>query len=427
MFDLKYGKQLLQLDPGDLPSPPTILNRDEPPGASDEAEAVQDALAHPIGSPHLGELVSPSDRVVIVVPDLTRAAKSNVVLGALLNELHAAGVSDGSITILFALGMHSPNSKAEKQQIVGRAIASRIRLIDHDARDPQQNVVLGKTSYGTEVAVNRVAAESDKVIVTGTIGYHLFAGFGGGRKSIFPGVAGAKGILTNHMLPLTTVETGCHPAVGPGRLDGNPVHLDMVEAANMVKPCFLVNTVVNSKKKLVRVFAGDLHAAFEEGCRFFDRRYCIRTDRKADFVIASCGGYPKDINLIQTHKTIDYAMRAVREGGVLLVLGACARGLGNDTFLDWFRYDTEEEFAKGLKATYLKGGMNAQTAYLLYAKTRQATIVLFSGLPASAVQRMGMIPVNRLDKALGIVRKELGPDFETHILPHGGYFRVEVE
>ena len=427
MIELKYGKQILELDPADLPVPAEILDREEPRPASDGAAVVEEALAHPTGSRRLGELVSSSDRVVIVVPDLTRAARCDVVLPVLVSKLNAAGVSDSSITILFALGTHAPNSKAEKQQIVGRQIASRIRMVDHDAQDPQQNVVLGRTSRGTEVAVNRLVMESDKVVVTGTIGYHLFAGFGGGRKSIFPGVAGAEGILTNHMLPLTTVDRGCHPAVGPGRLDGNPVHLDMVEAADMVEPCFLVNTIVNAKKEPVKVFAGDLHAAFEEGCRFFDEHYCIPTDHKADLVIASCGGYPKDINFIQAHKTIDYAMRALREGGVMLVLGACARGLGNDTFLDWFQYDTEEEFVEGLKATYLKGGKNAQTAYLLYSKTRRATIALLSQLPAAAVQRMGMTPVNRIEEALAIARKQLGEEFSTYVIPNGGYFRVEVE
>ncbi|MEW6359216.1 MAG: nickel-dependent lactate racemase [Planctomycetota bacterium] len=427
MIELNYGKQILKLDPSKLPAPPTILTGNEPPGAPDEAATVREALDHPIGAPRLRDLVASTDRVVIIVPDLTRSAKSDVVLPVLLEDLNAAGVDDSSIAILFALGLHAPNSMAEKQQIVGVRVAHRIQMVDHDARDPRQNVVFGKTSSGVEVAVNRLVAESSKVIVTGTIGYHLFAGFGGGRKGILPGVAGARGILTNHMLPLTTVEKGCHPAARVGNLDGNPTHLDMVEAANMVKPCFLVNTVVNSKQELVKVFAGDIHAAFEEGCRFYDQHYCVRAGCKADLVIVSCGGYPKDINFIQTHKSIDYAFRALRDGGVMLVLGACSRGLGNDRFLDWFRYDTEEKFAKGLKATYRRGGMNAQTAYFLFCKTRRASIVLFSQLPNAAVRRMGMTPVDRIEDALAIAQGKFGPEFSTLVIPHGGYFRVEVE
>lgn len=426
MIELRYGKQTLRMNPVALPSKPRLLEGQEAPPVPDDTAAVREAMAHPIGSPPLREVAAPADRVTIIVPDLTRPARCEVVLPVVLEELSAAGIGDAAITILFALGLHTPNSDAEKQQIVGMKVARRVRLVDHDARDPRQNVVVGKTSLGNEITINRLVAESDRVVVTGTIGYHLFAGFGGGRKGILPGVAGAKCILTNHMLPLTAVASGWHPAARPGNLEGNPVHLDMVEAAGMVPPCFLVNTVVNSEKQIIKVVAGDLHAAFEEGCRFYHRHYSICTDKKADFVVVSCGGYPKDINFIQAHKAIEYAMGALREGGVMLVLAACAHGLGNDTFLDWFQYNDEEEFARGLKATYLKGGMNAQTAYLLFRKTRRATIILFTQLPDKAVRRLGMVPVARVEDALAIAREKLGRSFSTCVIPAGGYFRVDA-
>ena len=192
MIELPYGNQTLKFDPGKLPSAPRLVTGQEPPGVPHAAGAVQDALSKPIGSPRLHELVSPKDRVAIVVPDITRTAKCDVVLPQILAELNEAGVSDSAVTLIFALGMHAPNSEAEKQQIVGLDVARRIRMVDHDARDRRQNVVLGKTSFGNEIAVNRLVVESDKVIVTGAIGYHLFAGFGGGRKAILPGVAGAE-------------------------------------------------------------------------------------------------------------------------------------------------------------------------------------------------------------------------------------------
>lgn len=427
MIELKYGKQTLKLSTDCLPLEPRLLSGEDAPAVADGAAAVGRALENPIGSPRLGELVSASDRVVVIVPDLTRAARCDVVLPVLLEELRAAGVSDRAVTILFALGMHSPNSQAEKQQIVGMGVARRVRMVDHDARDPRQNVVVGKTSFGNEIAINRLAVESDKVIVTGTIGFHLFAGFGGGRKGILPGVAGAECTLCNHMLTLTTLGSRWNDAARAGNLEGNPVHLDMAEAADMVKPTFLVNTLVNCEKQIVDVVAGDVHKAFAEGCRLYDGYYRLKTDGKADFVIASCGGYPKDINFIQTHKTIEYAMNVLREGGVMLVLGACSRGLGNKDFLDWFQYGTEEEFAEGLKATYLKGNRNAQTAYRLFWKTRRATIVLFTQLPDSTVQRMGMVPVDKIEDAVTIAREKLGDGFSTHLIPSGAHFLVEAE
>ena len=424
---LSYGQQVLPLDVRALPHPPALLSAPDLPADHNPEGAISDALEAPIGTPPLRELVKRGDRVAILVPDLTRLSGADLFMPVLLKVLNSAGVPDKDITVMFTLGLHKPNTPEEKRRIVGAETASRIRMLDNDARDERAQVFIGTTSFKNDVLLNRAAVEADKVILSGTIGYHLFAGFGGGRKALMPGVAFAKTILYNHMLVLTTQASGWNPRAHPGILDGNPTHLDMTEAARMAKPTFLLNTVLNSRHELIAVFAGDCFRAFEAGCAFSDKHYAVPVPRKADLVIVSCGGFPKDINFIQSHKTMEYAMSVLRDGGVMIVLAECAAGLGNESFLDWFRYSTAEEFEQGLKETYLQSpNMNAQTSYSLFIKTRRATIVLVSRLPDDPVRKMGMTPAPSLEAALSIARGKLGGDFCTQVIPAGGYMRCFV-
>jgi nickel-dependent lactate racemase len=392
------------------------------------ASAVFQALEEPTGAPPLRELAKRGDKVVILVCDLTRATGAEVFMPALLKALNAAGVQDKDVTVIFALGMHKPNTPEEKRRIVGNEVAARVKMVDNDARDEKAHVFLGTTSFKNDVLLNRLAVEADKLILTGAIGYHLFAGFGGGRKALMPGAAFSKTILYNHMLVLTTQKSGWHPAAHAGILKGNPTHMDMTEAARMARPAFLLNTVLNSRHELVKVFAGDCFDTFAKGCEYFDRHYSVPVKGKADLVITSCGGFPKDINFIQSHKTIDYAMSILRDGGVMIALAECGSGLGNDRFLEWFRYSTSAEFERGMKETYLhvRYSMNAQTAYSLFSKTQRATIILVSALPPEAVKKMGMVPAPSFQAALRTAKDKLGEDFSTDIIPSGGYLRVFV-
>jgi nickel-dependent lactate racemase len=428
IIPLPYGHQTLPLDLRLLRNQPTILAAPDLPAEANPAGAILKALERPVGAPPLRDLVRRGDRVAVLCPDLTRPSGAELYMPVLRSVLNSAGVPDKDITILFTLGLHKPNTPEEKRRIVGDEVASRITMVDNDARDEKAHVFMGATSFKNDVLLNRLAVEADKLILTGTIGYHLFAGFGGGRKAVMPGVAFSKTILYNHMLVLTTQVSGWHPRAHASILDGNPAHLDMTEAARMAKPAFLLNTVLNSRHELARVFAGDWLAAFEAGCAFFDQHHAVPVPHKADLVVVSCGGFPKDINFIQSHKTIDYAMHVLRDGGVMIVLAECPAGLGNETFLDWFRYPTAAEFERGLKASYLqvRGGMNAQTAYSLFCKAQKATIVLVSRLPEDAVRKMGLTPAPSLDAALKTANDRLGGDFRAHVIPAGGYHRFFV-
>jgi len=426
VIQLKYGRGVIELDPVLLPAEPIIFSGGDPERVPDEAAAVRKALENPAALDPLSRFVERGDRVLIVVSDITRAAATDVMLPPILDVLGEAGCV---ATVMVGLGMHRPSTDEEKRRIVGEGACDRVRILDHDARAPAENLDVGFTSRNNEIRMDKTALQADKLIVTGTIGYHILAGFGGGRKGVMPGIAGRRCILYNHMLPLTTQAVGWNPASRPGNLAGNPVHEDMTEAALMLdamSPIFLVNTVLNSKQELAGVFAGDIVKAFEQGCEFFDRHYCLRAEKQVDLLIVSCGGYPKDINFIQSHKSMEYAFPELREGGVMIVLAECCDGLGNEAFLDWFQHETEIEFELSLKKDYLQtDNMNAQTSYLVFRKAQRAAIFLLSTLPDAAVERMGMRPVKSLGAALRSAKDLLGADFTAAVVPAGGYYRIE--
>jgi nickel-dependent lactate racemase len=297
-------------------------------------------------------------------------------------------------------------------------IYGRIRVADHDCEDPGKLVYLGKTSAGIEVEVSRKVVEADRLILTGVIGFHYFAGFGGGRKSLLPGVASRKSCMASHFAIL-------NPGAGSGRnlrattgvLEGNPVHQAMVEACAMVGPDFILNTVLSPDKRIIAAFAGDWREAHLAGCRFYAERFSYSIDQLADLVVVSCGGFPKDINFIQAHKAMEYGSRALRDGGVMVLLAECRDGYGNATFFDWFRFRDLREFETELRKRY---EINGQTAFATLDKAQRFRVILVSALPPEEVATMGMVPAKTLDEAMEKAEKLLPENYSAYVIPQGG-------
>ena len=210
----------------------------------------------------------------------------------------------------------------EQRRIVGEEVARRIALYDHDCRDRENLVALGRTSRGNEVWINRRVYEADRVILTGEIIYHQIAGYSGGRKSLVPGVAGAETTTFNHQLILD-------PNCRPGILEGNPAHEDLLEACRMFEPDFLLNVVLSPSGGWVRVVAGHYDLAHRAGCETVDQMCRIPIGQPYDLVLASAGGFPLDIDLRQAHKGMENAARALRPGGVLVYFAECREGTGS--------------------------------------------------------------------------------------------------
>jgi lactate racemase len=358
---------------------------------------IGEALDAPIGSAALEEIISAGETVLIVVSDATRASASAQVVNLLVRRLIESGVSPVDINIIFATGIHRAVTLEEKRELLTPFIMQRIKTLDHDADNPSSMIQAGKTRSGTAIEVNRALKEHDHVILTGAIGFHYFAGFTGGRKSICPGLASARTIEATHMLALDFERGGRRAGVGTGLLEGNAVHEECERVAAEIAPSFLINTVVDERGRAVRVYAGDWREAFRKGCAEYLSEHSVRIEEKRGIVLASCGGFPWDINLIQAHKSLDMAAHACLEGGDIILLAECADGLGRADFLKWFDAESSRALEHRLRESY---EVNGQTAWSLLVKAEKFRVHLVSKLSDEDVRRMRMLPARTIDEAL---------------------------
>ncbi|MBI1919763.1 MAG: nickel-dependent lactate racemase [Geobacter sp.] len=359
----------------------------------------------------------PGERVVVVTSDITRYTGSEIYLPLLVERLTAAGIRQQDIEILIALGIHRKQTEHEHKKILG-PLFGQVRVTDHDCDDPGELAFIGRTGNGIDIELNRRVVEADRVILTSTIGFHYFAGFGGGRKSVLPGVASRRACMASHFAVLNPSEgSGKNPLATTGNLDGNPVHQAMEEACALVEPDFILNTVLSPDKRIMAAFAGHWRDAHLAGCRYYAERFTCPLREKADLVVVSCGGSPKDINLIQAHKSMEYASHALKDGGVMVLLAECRDGYGNATFSDWFKHRDLAEFEAALRRHY---EINGQTAYSTLQKAQRFRILLVSSLPPEEVETMSMIPAKGLDEAMGKAAEMLPEDYKAYVIPEGG-------
>ncbi|MFB0920516.1 MAG: nickel-dependent lactate racemase, partial [Oscillospiraceae bacterium] len=291
---------------------------------SGEAE-VRRALASPIGSKPLRELVKPGQHIAIVTSDITRPMPTWLVMPDILDELYAAGAKAEDITLVFALGSHRKHTQEEQKKLAGERAFNEIKCVDSNGAS---YVSFGTTSHGTPVDIVQTVAEADFRICLGNIEYHYFAGYSGGAKAIMPGVSTRAAIQVNHSLMVR--DEAC-----AGKLEGNPLREDIEEAVSMVGVDFILNVVLDEHKQVIRAVAGDVTQAHRAGCAFLDMLYLKKIEERADIVLVSQGGAPKDINLYQTQKALDNAKHAVKKGGIIILIGSCKEGLGEHTFEEW--------------------------------------------------------------------------------------------
>lgn len=387
------------------------------PAIADEKDAVYEALAHPIGTPPLAEIVHPGERVCIIVNDITRLTRTDLLLPPVVETLNRAGIPDRDIFIVYALGNHRPQTDAERRSIIGDDLYRRIPNFDHISSDDSSLVTLGVTSRGNTVEVNRHVLAADRIILTGEIIFHLIAGYSGGRKSLVPGVAGTRTITFNHSMIF-------QPNCASGILDGNPAHEDLLEAARMGEPDFLVNVVLMPDGALARVVAGDFEQAHRAGCRVVDEALSAQVGEPYDLLIASAGGYPLDIDLRQAHKGLENACRALQPGGAILFFAQCPNGSGHPSFDDYVtRYPDDGAMQQALLERFEVGG---HKAYWVARLGRLYDVHLVSDLPAHFVEQCHLHPVQvsewpvRLRELLH-GRKRIG------IIPHAGHTLPRVE
>ncbi len=383
----------------------------ELPPLADPAGAIRQALREPIAAPPLARIVQPGETVCLLVNDATRVARSELFLPLLLDELERAGVNSDDIFIVFTTGTHRAVTREEMITLVGAETAARVALFNHDCRNEKELVRVGTTTRGTALWLNARVAAADRRVLTGSVVYHFFAGFGGGRKALVPGAAGWETIRRNHSLMLD-------PKAMIGRLEGNPVHEDLLEGARMVGADFLLNLVLNEKKEVLGVFAGGMEQAHRPCCDLVEEVYGVTVGTPAEVVIASCGGHPKDINLYQAQKTLENASRAVREGGQIILLACCPEGTGSTVYEEWaLRYCGLEELRAALSRNFVIGGHKAFA--VARALSRAARVFLVSSLPPDLACALGFVPAASLEEAVLEVYRGCGSGGLTYIMPQG--------
>lgn len=372
-----------------------------------EAE-VRRALSAPIGTPRLREIVHPGEKIAVISSDITRPMPTWKVMPALLEELYAAGVKKEDITLVFALGSHRHHTEEEKRHLAGDQAWNEISCIDGNTADC---VHVGTTSRGTPVDIVRSVVEADRRICLGNIEYHYFAGYSGGAKAIMPGVSTREAIQANHS---RMVEKSAHA----GKLDGNPVREDIEEAAAMVGVDFIVNVVLNAQKEIIRAVAGDVITAHRSGCAFLDTLYREKISQRADIVLVSQGGAPKDLNLYQTQKALDNAKHAVKPGGVIVLIGSCKEGLGEKTFEEWLTTaPTPHSLIERIQKDFRLGGHKAAAIAMVL---ELADIYLVSDMEDALVEQLFMKPFHSVQAAYDAAAKKCGAGASVLVMPYGG-------
>lgn len=423
-FTLKYGQREIEFDlPTDCSV--SILKPKPMPGIESISDHFHQSIQHPVNSPPLSQIIKSGDRVAIIVSDKTRTSKADILLPLLREELRKCGLRDKNLFIVFAAGTHSSHTQREQIKIIGEDIAGKIEFFDHDCDDTHNLKYLGTTSRRTPVYLNKRVWEADKIILTGGISYHYFAGYQGGRKSVIPGIAARETIKANHSWCMNFgAEGGNNPQAQAGKLEGNPVHEDMLEGASLLLPHFLINIILNERLEIASLVCGDFIQAHKRGCELLDSYCRISIKEKADLVVVSCGGSPKDINFIQAHKAMDNSAYALKEGGTMIVAAECGEGLGSSKLAPCFAFGSVAELREELRRNFTISG---HTVYTALKKAEKFNIILVSRFPKEKVEKMGMQYAASLEEAIQMSKSNLPASPKTYIIPDGYNILPELE
>lgn len=413
MTRILYGKGSIEFDAAAADAAVIESRIGELKATGSGREIVRAAIENPIDSPRLCELAKGKKSCVVIISDHTRPVPSKDILPEMFAELEA-GSPGIAITLLVATGFHRPTTTAELEAKLGPEIMARAKVVLHDSRNPDSNVRVGTLPSGAPCVIDRVAADAELLVSEGFIEPHFFAGFSGGRKSVLPGVADQVTVLGNHCSKFID-----SPNARTGKLDGNPLHEDMVAAAKFAKLAFIVNVVIDEAKKTVAAFAGDPYAAHRIGCDFL-LGYAKVAPKFADIVITSNGGAPLDQNLYQCVKGMTAAEATCNPGGVIIDCVECADGHGGESFYRSLRdcASADAFYAQCLATPQDRTIPDQWEAQILARIIRNFTVIVVSRPEMKTmVEEMKMRYAATLDEALEMAHA-LGKRSLT-VIPNG--------
>lgn len=374
----KYGKTIFTAQ---LPDHAVSLNIQEPVFQVNTDKFMEALLLA------LPETLSADKTISIVVADKTRLCDYPTYLPVVINVLKENSIKDRQIQFFIAYGTHARQSDEECLNAYGD-VYKNYRFIHHDSDDKLLFIRVGTTDSGTQVHLRKDLLESDLILTFGAVSHHYFAGYGGGRKLLFPGLGYTPDIYQNHRLFLDTESKKLNINCYPGHLEQNPLARDLKQIDDFIQPeRIAIHGILNSSGKVCRLMVGKTYDDFLRACSTLDSYYKIQESQLYDLVLASCGGFPKDINFIQAHKAIHNASMFVKNNGCLIMLAACSDGIGSDTFVKYFNYHTFDQAFHALEKDY-KG--NGGTALSLMTKTKRINIFLKTALDDNICSRLGV-------------------------------------
>ena len=400
-------------------------------GLPDQQQAVREALAHPIGHPSLSSSVKAGQKVAIVFSDITRATPYHILLPPLLEAL--SHLPDHHITFFCATGTHRPATAEELVTILGEDVTERFRIVQNDANDLSLHQYAGTTASGNRILLNREILDHDLRILTGFIEPHFFAGFSGGGKALMPGMAHVDTIRNNHSIRNlenhrarwghTTGNRAGEPsgANRAGELsEANPLWEEVMEAAVLAAPLFLLNITLNRDKEITGVFAGALREAHKKGCAFAKETAMAGLDQAFDIVITSNSGYPLDLNVYQSVKGMSAAERVVKQGGTIIMAAECWDGIpaGSDYETILHSVDSVDELMDFIRKHEPELKDTWQVFFQAMIQTK-ADVYLYSTLDKGTVERAHLNPVENMDQLIGDLVKKYGLDARICILSEG--------
>jgi len=411
MVYIPYGKSVIEYDEGNAN---VLCSRiDELKAEGDGLSIVKAAMENPIDSPRLCELAKGKKNCVIIISDHTRPVPSRDILPNMIAELKA-GNPDIDITLLVATGFHRGTTKEELINKMGEELYNSCKIVIHDCRKADSNVQIGVLPSGAPCVIDRLAVETELLVSEGFIEPHFFAGFSGGRKSVLPGVCDQVTVLGNHCSRFIDSEKA-----RTGKLDGNPMHEDMLAAAKLANLQFIVNVVIDEEKRTVAAFAGNYVTAHRKGCDFL-LDYAKVKPAYADIVITSNGGAPLDQNIYQSVKSMSAAEASCNPGGVIIEVSECIDGHGGQVFYEALRdCESVEALYDEIMATPQDKTVPDQWESQILARILKKfkVIMVCDAKYKGIVEDMKMLYAPNLDEAIAMA-KAMGKESMTFI-PNG--------
>jgi nickel-dependent lactate racemase len=412
---LAYGERRLDVE---LPDDAVVLEPQQVAGLADPEQAVTEALGQPIGTAPLRRLLHPSDRVAIVVSDVTRPVPNRYILPPILDAVHDAGIPARSVVIIIGTGMHRPSTPAELERVLGEEIAESYEVVNHVARDKSSLAYLATTNRGVEAWINRRYLKAEVRILTGFVEPHIFAGYSGGGKAVLPGVAGADIVMSNHGAGMLG-----HPKATWCVTEGNPVFEEMRDVAQLTRPAFSVFVTLNERREITGVFAGEMVSAHDAGIEQAERQYVHPIQEAFDIVVSTNMGYPADLNLYQSVKGMSVAAQAVRNGGSVILAAECRDGLGLAEYTELLTSEASpqallERIQSPGFARYDQWGVQCQA--MVQAR---ADVWLHSSMSRETTEAAHLGYVEDIASTVDFLRRrhreEHGREATIAVLPHG--------